>query len=37
MGKVTPVTAVSLSEAVAFRSKEPEPVERKNWVLLPLS
>ena len=37
MGKETLVMAVSVSEAVAFRSKEPEPVERKNWVLVPLS
>ena len=31
-GKLTPVTAVCVSEAVALSVKEPVPVERKNWV-----
>ena len=36
-GKLTVVTAVSLSPAVALRRKLPLPVERKYWVLLALS
>ena len=31
-GKATPVTAVSVSDAVAFNANDPEPVERKKRV-----
>ena len=37
VGKSTASTAVSESEAVAFRSKLPDPVERKNRVFVPAS